>query len=112
MVTLDTMFHDIFDKDPRAMPIDYANFIDAGDGTRPGSGWSEQKWVWGRISETFWTSLTAFFNTVVYIDTRKNDGTFGHYTATMVRSGAEPEHYAGRVINAEILFRNLVAYTP
>ena len=109
---LSTFFYDSRDKEPRCSPMDYANHIDAGDGSHPGNGWLEQKWVYGRLTEHYWSHLMSFKDTAVYILPRKNDGTFGWYTATMVLLTAEPEHFAGRVLNAEITFRGLVAYTP
>ena len=109
---LNTFYYDSRDREPRASPIDYASRIEAGDGSRPGSGWSEQKWNFGRLTEHYWDHLMAFKDVVVYIRTRKNDGTYGYYTAVMVAPANEPEHFAGRVINAELLFRGMIVYTP
>lgn len=109
---LDTFYSDSRDREPRALSIDYAARIEAGDGSRPGSGWAEQKWVFGRLTEHYWDHLMAFKDTAVYIRTRKNDGTYGYYTAVMVIPTEEPEHFAGRVLNAELLFRAMVVYTP
>jgi len=109
---LSTFFNDSRDREPRTTTIDYANHIDAGDGTRPGNGWLEQKWHYGRLTEHYWSHLAAFNNTVVYIKTYKNDGTLGYYTAIMVMPDEEPEHFAGRVLEADITFKMMVVYTP
>jgi len=110
MVDLNTFFYDSRDREPRAMSMDYAERIEAGDGSRPGMGWMEQKWVWGRLTEHYWNHLMAFVNIPIYVRTRKNDGTFEYYTAVMIIDRDEPEHFAGRVINAELTLRCLTEY--
>jgi len=109
---LSTFYNDLRDRDPRCSPIDYAARIEAGDGSRPGSGWLEQKWIFGRLTEHYWAHLMDFKDVAVYIRTRKNDGTYGYYTAMTVAPMEEPEHFAGLVLNTELLFRAMVVYTP
>ncbi len=109
MVYLSTFFGDLRDREPRVMPMQYSNFYSAGDGTRPGVGWFVQKWLFGRLTEHYWDHLKAFKNTQVWVTTRKNDGTYGNYTAIAIFPDEEPEHWSGRVLDAEITFKALVA---
>jgi hypothetical protein len=109
---LSTFFNDSRDREPRAMPMEYLGRINAGDGTEPGSGGLTQVWSFGRLSEHYYEHLRAFLNTAVYVRTLKNDGTYGYYTAVFVGPAKEPEHFAGRVLGAEITLKFLVAYTP
>jgi hypothetical protein len=109
---LSTFFNDSRDREPRCLPIVYAAYVDVGDGSRPGSGWMTQKWVWSRLTEHYWDHIMSFRNSAVYVLTRKNDGTFGYYTAILIGPDEEPEHFAGRVLGAEITLRAMVVYTP
>ena len=106
---LSTFFYDTRDREPRAGTIRYANHVNVGSGIRPGSGWLTQKWTFGRLTEHYWDHLMAFKNIPVWITTRKNDGTYANYTAIMIIPDEEPEHFAGRVLNAELTFRVMVA---
>jgi hypothetical protein len=53
----------------------------------------------------------GFANTIRYVRTRKNDGTFGVYSCTFILPEEEPEHFAGRVLDADILLRDMHVYT-
>jgi hypothetical protein len=109
MAYLSTFFNDSRDREPRVEPMQYGTFYDAGDGSHPGVGWLTQKWVFGRLTEHYWAHLVAFKNLPVWITTRKNDGTYANYTAVAIFPDEEPEHWAGRVLDAEITFRAMVA---
>ncbi len=109
---LSTFFNDSRDREPKVTPMQYLGRIEAGDGSRPGSGGLTQTWVYGRLTEHYWAHLVSFFNTTVYVRTLKNDGTYGYYTCMFIGPDQEPEHFAGRVLDAEITLKFLVAYTP
>ena len=95
------------DVEPRVLPMQYANYVDLGNGSRVGSGWIVQKWSLTVSSEAYWAQLAAFFGTIQYVYTRKNDGTWGTFVAAIVGPDQEPEHFAGRVLECEITLRLL-----
>lgn len=97
--------------DPRGDPMEYSNVVEIGNGTRKNLGWLRQMWHWDFLTEAQTSQLRAFLGSV-YVTTRKNDGTFGVYTATLVWPEEEPEHYANRVLDITIELRKLVVYTP
>lgn len=109
LAVIDTQFETLRDREPRASTIDFAQKVNVGNGTRLGLGWQVQTWRWSVLSEDMWTNLRAYANTLVYVTTRNNAGTFATYTCLFIFPEEEPEHQAGRVLEAEIELRNLVA---
>jgi hypothetical protein len=111
IAAIDTLFSSPRDCEPHGDPIDYAESVELGDGTRRGMGWLRQNWHWDFLSESMRNSLFALMGPV-YICTRMNSGSFGYFTAELVWPQTEPEHYANRVLDLTIELRKLVSYTP
>lgn len=97
--------------DPRGEAMDYARYTELGNGSKLGTGWIQQTWHWGFMSEAQRNQLFNYVG-VVYIYARKNSGSFGYFTGVLVWPEAEPEHYANRVIDITVEIRKLVEYTP
>jgi hypothetical protein len=91
--------------------MEYASVVTLGDGTTRNLGWLRQTWHWTMLSESMRNALYAYVGSV-YVYTRKNDGSFGYYTGTLVWPEKEPEHLANRVLDLNIELRELVVYTP
>jgi hypothetical protein len=112
MVRIDTLFETPTDRQPRVMPINHSEHFDLGDRKRLATGWKTQVWHWGFLSSAMWEALRAYANTTVYVKTIGNAGTAEYYTATLIWPDEEPEHWANRVLEADITLRDLVTFTP
>jgi hypothetical protein len=97
-------------RDPRPDPVRYDKVVDLADGTRRNMGWMSQVWHWDVLSQAERDKLFAYVGTV-YIETWTNSGTWALYTGTLVWPEEEPEHFAGRVLGLDILFRKLQSFT-
>jgi hypothetical protein len=93
--------------EPLVDPIDYAETIEQGDGQRVGMGRLVQAWHWDILSEAQANKLRTYVG-AVYVQTLKNDGTTGVYTAKLVWPEKEPDHRAGRVLDLTVELRDLV----
>jgi hypothetical protein len=97
-------------REPLIDPMDYAETIELGDGTRQGQGWLMQNWHWDFVTEAQANKLRTYIGTV-YVVTLENDGTTGTYSGTLVWPEKEPEHRSNRVLDLTIELRNLAVVT-
>lgn len=111
IAAIDALFKRAQDTEPRGDPMDYSRPTETGDGKRVGLGWLRQTWHFDFVGEAYRNALFAYVGPV-YVKTRKNDGSFGYYTAELVWPETEPEHDADRVLDLNIELRKLVSYTP
>ncbi len=111
IAAIDALFKRRQDCEPRGDPMDYAEVVTLGDGTTLGQGWLKQTWHFDFVGEAYRNALYAYAGKAVYVRTRKNDGTFGYFTALFVWPEREPEHDADRVLDLTIELRKLVEYT-
>ena len=101
---------------PKSSFRDYSQYIDLGNSTVRGSGFSVAIWRWSTLPtraqrdqlKTFCSGASAS----VYIRTRKNDTTdaYEYYTATMVWPEVEDREWGWRR-DFQIEFRDCVVYT-
>jgi hypothetical protein len=68
---------------PKASAVDYAAYVTLGDGTTRGVGWLSCEWRWSQLTLTQLAALQAYEG-AVYVETLREDGTYGNYTAIMV----------------------------
>jgi hypothetical protein len=113
MVNLETLFaanRGTFTA--HADPVDYAKIVQLGDGSQRGLGWLQTQWHFDYLSLTHYALLKAYcsgLSASVYIKTRKNDGTFGVYTARMLWPEQEPERGSSAIVlDINIKFIQLV----
>lgn len=111
IAAIDALFKRSNDTEPRGDPMDYAQYVETGAGTRVGVGWLRQIWHFDFVGEAYRNALFAYVG-AVYVKTRMNDGTFGYFTGELVWPEQEPEHQADRVLDLNIELRKLVSYTP
>lgn len=114
MVNLETLFvstRGIFTA--HADPVDYSKPTRRGNGSVQGNGWLQTVWHFDYLSLTHYNLLKAYctgLSADVFIKTRKNDGTFAVYTATMLWPEKEPERASSAVVqDITINFIKLVA---
>ena len=112
LADLSSLYDTLRDRPPRPMSMTHAAAVECGDGTRVEAGYLTQIWHWNFLSEAMWDSLKSTYrNVTAFVVTRSNDGDYDYYTCIVIFPEEEPEHFAGRVLDAEILLRNLVPYT-
>jgi hypothetical protein len=99
---------------PRHTFNEFSQSVELASGGVRGAGWPVATWSWDVLDQDQWDQLIAFCSgqsADVYIQTRKRDGSYQVYTATMVRPGQVSKD-CGRVLGLAIEFRNLVEYSP
>ena len=96
--------------EPLVEPIDYAEMVELGDGTRQGLGWLTQRWHWDFLTEAQANKLRTYVGSV-YVQTWNNAGSAATYAATLVWPEQEPEHRSARVLDLTIELRNMVVST-
>jgi hypothetical protein len=92
--------------DPRPDPMQYARTIDPGSGPRKFLGHLNQNLHWDRLTEAQRNAIYAMIGNV-QVETVDNSGAFGLYTATLEWPEEEPEHYAGRVLDLNVMLKDL-----
>lgn len=111
LALLSTLAGNERDRDPRGEPMEYSAPIKLGDGTIRNLGVLTQTWHWDFMSEARRNALYALVGSV-YVYTRKNDGTFGYFTAKLIWPENEPEHFSNRVLDVDLILWKLQVYTP
>jgi hypothetical protein len=113
MVNLETLFtsnRGIYTA--HADPVDYSKIVQLGDGSKRGLGWLQTTWHFDYLSLAHYSLLKAYCPALaasVYIQTRKNDGTFAVYTARMLWPEQEPERGSSAIVlDINIRFIQLV----
>lgn len=94
--------------EPRVDPLDYPKAEPMFDGTIRKLGHLYQVWHWAFMSDEQYGELTAYEGSVNIV-TLANDGTYKEYTGLLVLPEKEPERRSGRVLDVEIVIKNLVA---
>jgi hypothetical protein len=100
---------------PKHDPVDYSQIVSLGNGEKRGSGWLRTAWHWNYLPLSRYTTLKTYctgLSASVFIKTKKNDGTYQVYTATMLWPEKEPEPDANVVKDITIEFIKLQVYTP
>lgn len=68
---------------PRAEAVDYAVYVENGEGELVGHGWLTARWNFATLTAAQLATLEAYAGTC-YIQTLKMDGTYGNYSALFV----------------------------
>jgi hypothetical protein len=100
---------------PKHSLIEYSKPTILGDTTVRGLGWRRTTWHWDFLTQAQYTALRvlcAALSSFVYINTRKNDGSYQVYTATMIWPANEPEFVNNKLLDIDVEFRALLEYTP
>ena len=111
LALLSTLAGTLRDRDPVGEPMEYSLPVKLGDGSVRNLGVLTQTWYFGGMSESRRNALCALVGPV-YVYTRKNDGSFGYFTAKLLWPENEPEHYANHVIDLDLKLWKLQEYTP
>ena len=72
---------------PRATPPGLSQRIEVADGNAKGVGWTACAWVWDYLEPAEYNLLKTYCpntSSVVVIQTKKEDGTYGTFNATMI----------------------------
>jgi hypothetical protein len=96
---------------PHHTLIIYSKPITVGDANVKGLGWKTTTWHWDYLTQAEYTQLRTYctgLSANVYINTKKNDGSYQAYTAVMIWPPEEPEFNAGKLLDITIEFRALV----
>lgn len=99
---------------PRSTIQEFSQSVELASAGVRGAGWPVATWTWDILEQDQWDQIRTFCSgqsADVYIKTRKQDGTYQVYTATMVRPG-QVRKDSGRVLDLVVEFRNLVEYSP
>jgi hypothetical protein len=99
---------------PRSTPPDYSQPIPLASGGVRGAGWLRCTWSWDILSQAEYNKLRTFCtgkSASVYINTRKDAGTYQVYTATLVWP-EQPRRDSGRVLGLVLEFQDLEEYSP
>lgn len=99
---------------PRHGFVEFSQDVELASGLVRGAGWPVATWSWDILTSAEWEQLKTFCtgkSADVGIKTRKDDGTYESYYATMVRPGSVRKD-SGRVLDVVIEFRDLVVYSP
>ena len=99
---------------PRGTFVEWSREYDRSDGAVNGDGYPSAIWRFDVLDQDMVDTLRAYCTSksaVVYIKTRKNDGTFIKYSAIMIWPGDQlsKRQFNGKYLNLEIPFRKLVA---
>ena len=92
---------------PKAEVVDYAVYIENGDGDRVGQGWLQCAWRFHGITTEQAAVMLAYLGNC-YIRTLLRDGTYQLYSAKMVEPPRIPPK-AGTLFDWVVEFRKLVA---
>jgi len=100
---------------PRHSLLTYSKPTRLGNGAIQGIGWIQTEWYWDFLTQAQYTMLKSFCSGLsadVYINTRKNSGTYQVYAAKMLWPQKEPEFTNDKVLSFTLQFIQLVEYTP
>jgi hypothetical protein len=92
----------------------YSKPITTGDASVKGLGWRKTTWHWDFLTQAQYDKLRVYcsgLSAVVYINTRKNDGTYQVYKTTMIWPPEEPEYIGGKLLDITVEFRALAEST-
>jgi hypothetical protein len=92
---------------PKAEVVDYALYVENGEGELVGQGWLVARWRFGALSTAQVAVLEAFAGSC-YIRTLKMDDTYAAYSALFVKPPRKPSK-AGMVHDYVAEFRKMVA---
>ena len=92
---------------PKASPVDYETYVDAGDGTRSGQGWLSCEWRFAYLTLAELTVLQAYAGTCGVI-TLTEAGAYTAYSALLVLPQRKPPK-VDFVMDYAVIFRSLVA---
>ena len=96
---------------PKHSLLEYSKPTLLGDTSVRALGWRRTTWHWDFLTQAQYSVLKAYctgLSAFVNINTRKNDGSYQEYTATMIWPANEPEYVNGKLLNIDIEFRALV----
>lgn len=96
---------------PKSQFIPYARVVNLGDGGKRGVGFPIAIWEFSLIGLEERNQLKEFCpgaSADVYIRTKKNDDTYGDYSAKMIWPEGIEDRWFGEKKNFTIVFRNLV----
>lgn len=96
--------------EPHVDPIDYPKTVPLADGTVRRLGSQFQIWNWGFMSEAQYAVLEGYEGEVSIV-TLSNDGSYDEYTGLLVLPDKQPERRSGRVLDVEVIIKNLLAVT-
>lgn len=92
---------------PRAEVVDYAEYIENGDGDLVGQGWLECRWRFDQITAAQAAVLETYTG-ACYIRTLRQDGTYAIYSAKL-RSAPRRPPKVGQLMDYVAEFVKLVA---
>jgi hypothetical protein len=99
---------------PHHSLIEYSQPTTVGDAAVKSLGWRMTTWHWDFLTQAQYTALKTFcaaLSASVYIQTKKNDGTYQIYTAIMHWPTKEPEYESGRLLDITVEFVALAEAT-
>lgn len=99
---------------PRGRYFEAAAFVDKLDGHQAGRGNPYALWHFDILTQDMVNALRVICpgeSAAVYITTRKNDGTYGTFSAVMLwpHGQMEKRQFLGRYLGLDFMFRKLVA---
>lgn len=101
---------------PKSTYHPYSQMLDIGDGTVRGGGWPTATWHWDFLPKAQRDALRQIITGAsrsVNIRTKVMDSdAYVYFTAVAIWPIESEERDAGRRLNFDIQFRNMVAYTP
>ncbi len=94
---------------PKADPVDYATYVENGEGDLVGQGWLVCFWRFAELTVQQVATLEAYLGEC-YIQTLEDDDTYGIYSAFFVREPKKAPK-VGRIHDYVAEFRKLTAVT-
>jgi hypothetical protein len=92
---------------PKAEIVDYAEYVENGEGDLVGQGWLECRWRWASILASQAAIIEGYLG-ACYISTLTQSGSYVVYSAKMVTQPKRPPK-AGQLFDYVAEFRKLVA---
>jgi len=100
---------------PRSTWSAYSEQVTRQSGAALGVGWISATWTWDYLTAAQFAALRTLISTTsvtCWIRTLKDDNGYAYYTGIVNFPPPPYQQRAGRTLQIELRFVNLVAYTP